>query len=354
MKFTLRAAIVVAVFCAVSANVTVPLKRKRIVNEYINTQYVGEIAVGQQTFEVVFDTSSYNLVLPCESCLSPACQCPGTAKYQKTSNTKCGPSNEVVSVPILDTGCAKGTQASDCLNISSLYAPEQGFVLATDISIEICILGADGVAGLGRPGSGKAAFNQPTVFETFVNLHEIECVFTIHHARLPNGDHYGVITFGGVIESYYTGEFTCVPLVDDSTWNFKLDFLRVGNDDVITDAIAFIDSSKNVVVGPTLEINKINEALGCTNTVISDINICQFDCSQLGLVPDVIFGIGEKNFNISAEYHVQQNGDVCYSGFSPCNETNVYHIGDFFIDHYLPKFDSGNKRMGFAISTENL
>lgn len=47
-------------------------------------------------------------------------------------------------------------------------------------------------------------------------------------------------------------------------------------------------------------------------------------------------------------------GDVCYSGFSPCNETNVYHIGDFFIDHYLPKFDSGNKRMGFAISTENL
>jgi hypothetical protein len=67
--------------------------------------------------------------------------------------------------------------------ISSLYAPEQGFILAKDISIEVCILGADGVAGLGRPKSGNAAFNMPTVFETFVDLQEIKNVFTIHHAR---------------------------------------------------------------------------------------------------------------------------------------------------------------------------
>lgn len=50
----------------------------------------------------------------------------------------------------------------------------------------------------------------------------------------------------------------------------------------------------------------------------------QFDCSQLGLVPDVIFGIGEKNFNISAEYHVQQNvSDDCLSSlellYAYCN-----------------------------------
>lgn len=38
------------------------------------TQYVGQISVGQQSFEVVFDTSSYNLVLPSESCLSLACR----------------------------------------------------------------------------------------------------------------------------------------------------------------------------------------------------------------------------------------------------------------------------------------
>jgi hypothetical protein len=67
--------------------------------------------------------------------------------------------------------------------ISTLNAPEQGFVLATDISPEICFLQADGVAGLGRPKSGRAAFNLPTVLETFVNLGEIDGVFSIYHAR---------------------------------------------------------------------------------------------------------------------------------------------------------------------------
>jgi hypothetical protein len=64
-----------------------------------------------------------------------------------------------------------------------LYAPEQGFILAGDISTEVCILGADGVAGLGRPKSGNAAFDLTTVFETFVNLTEIRSLFTIHHNR---------------------------------------------------------------------------------------------------------------------------------------------------------------------------
>jgi hypothetical protein len=67
--------------------------------------------------------------------------------------------------------------------IRALIAPSQGFVLATDISLELCILQADGVAGMGRPKSGKAAFNLPTVFETFVNREEIDGIFSFHHAR---------------------------------------------------------------------------------------------------------------------------------------------------------------------------
>jgi hypothetical protein len=67
--------------------------------------------------------------------------------------------------------------------IRTLAAPDQGFVLATDVSVELCILRADGVAGMGRPRSGKAAFNLPTVFETFVNREEIDGVFSFHHAR---------------------------------------------------------------------------------------------------------------------------------------------------------------------------
>jgi hypothetical protein len=67
--------------------------------------------------------------------------------------------------------------------IRTLIAPNQGFVLATDVSVQLCLLGADGVAGMGRPKSGKAAFNLPTVFETFIDQGEIDGVFSFHHAR---------------------------------------------------------------------------------------------------------------------------------------------------------------------------
>jgi hypothetical protein len=41
--------------------------------------------------------------------------------------------------------------------------------------------------------------------------------------RLANGEHYGEITLGGVITSYYTGQITYVPLLDSTTWDFKID-----------------------------------------------------------------------------------------------------------------------------------
>ena len=69
------------------------------------------------------------------------------------------------------------------LQIRTLTAPNQGFVLATDVSVQLCILGADGVAGMGRPRSGRAAFDLPTVFETFTDRGEIVGIFSFHHAR---------------------------------------------------------------------------------------------------------------------------------------------------------------------------
>jgi hypothetical protein len=41
----------------------------------------------------------------------------------------------------------------------------------------------------------------------------------------------------------------------------------------------------------------------------------QFNCNQIGFLPDVTFVIGGTNFNISAEYHVQQNVSDDYLNF---------------------------------------
>jgi hypothetical protein len=51
--------------------------------------------------------------------------------------------------------------------------------------------------------------------------------------------------------------------------------LKVGNEETVNNTRGFIDSSKSVIVGPTAEINKINEKLGCTNGLQGSANICK-------------------------------------------------------------------------------
>ena len=41
---------------------------------FTQTHYVGDLSIGDQDFEVVFDTSSYNLVVASDSCISQGCR----------------------------------------------------------------------------------------------------------------------------------------------------------------------------------------------------------------------------------------------------------------------------------------
>jgi hypothetical protein len=51
--------------------------------------------------------------------------------------------------------------------------------------------------------------------------------------------------------------------------------IKVGNEEVVNNTRAFIDSSKSAVVGPTAEINKINGNLGCTESLQGSSNVCK-------------------------------------------------------------------------------
>lgn len=351
MTFLIQSAFVAlaAISAVLCDPVVVPLQKRAPVEEYINTQYVGPVQLGNQYFLCVFDTSSYTTVIPSASCVSGGCNCANVHKYYSNKPV----SNNVASVPILGSGYANGSEAHDYIAVSTLNATNQGLLLADDISNDICSLGADCVIGLGRPKSGRAAFNLPTVMENFVNQDNIANSFSFHHGRYPDGQHRGVLVLGGTIPAYYRGDFTYVPLVDKDTWNFKVDSISVGNEVIATDQLAFVDSSKYVITGPAEEIKKINDRLGCTNKVIGSRTLCVFDCDKLDNVPSVTFTIGGVAFNISSTYHIQQNGDLCYSGFQ-YSAGKCFHFGDFFMDNYYGEFDDQNKRMGFAKSVEEL
>ncbi|XP_069696623.1 aspartic protease Bla g 2-like [Periplaneta americana] len=353
MTFLIQSAFVAlaAISAVLCDPVVVPLQKREPVEEYINTQYVGPVQLGNQYFLFIFDTSSYTTVVPSASCVSGGCNCVNVHKYYSNQPV----SNNVASVKILGSGYASGSEAHDYIAISTLNATNQGFLLADDISTDVCALGADGVIALGRPKSGRAAFDLPSVMENFADQDNIANSFSFHHGRYPDGQHRGVLVLGGTIPAYYTGEFTYVPFVDNESWNFKVDSVSVGNEVIATDKLAFVDSSKYVITGPSKLITIINNILGCSNKVKGARTLCVFDCDKLDNVPSVTFTIGGVAHNISSTYHIQQNGDVCYSGFQDSDEgDDVIHLGDFFTDNYYGEFDADNNRMGIAKSVEEL
>lgn len=346
---------IITVFLAVAAVAPQELPRVplyKLVHLFINTQYAGITRIGNQDFLLVFDTTSCNIVVASQECVGGACVCPSLQRYF-SPNTKYITDGEN-QVNFFDTGKAIGRGIEAPVTIANLTSPNQGIILADELSQDVCILSADGVVGIAPPAC-LSPLKTKTVFENFFDEGLINETFSIHHARFEDGEHFGEIIFGGSDKRYYEGEFTYAPLIADDTWQFRLDGVKIGDKTVAPAGTpAIIDSSKAIIVGPKAYVNPINEAIGCVVERTTTRRICKLDCSKVSSLPDVTFVISGKNFNISSEYYIQQNGNLCYSGFQPCGHSDHFFIGDFFVDHYYSEFNYQKKAMGFAPSIESV
>ncbi|KAJ9593257.1 hypothetical protein L9F63_015203 [Diploptera punctata] len=317
--------------------VTVPLT-KNLFHEFINTQYAGSVDIGSQSFLLVFDTSSPNVIIPSQQCIGGSCSCVSTDKYVGSKRGNGRP----ITVNYFDCSSATGNIITETLTIVSLNSSNQGIILADQIDMAICTLAASGVVGLAPPPA-KHSSGLETVMANFADQDSIPNVFSVHHARYPDGEHFGELILGGSDTTYISGNFTSVPLADDSSWKFKLDQVLIGETNVADDnTLGFVDTSKAIIMGPDSQIDQINNEIGCTSRRIGDNNLCELSCDDTDNLPEFAFIISGKTFNISAEYYVQRNGDICYSGFMP-NGQDYYMIGDFFIDNYYSEFNWDEK-----------
>nr|AAK77545.1 inactive aspartic protease Lma-p54 [Rhyparobia maderae] len=335
-----------AVLSTVSAH-SVPL-RKRVVAQFINTQYAGTVGADKGNYLLVFDSGSPYILLASQECLGGACDCASTQKYVGQGN----PNAKSITVTYFDTESATGKPTNASVTIANLTSPHQGIILVDEIGYALCTLTASGVVGLAPP----TAATQPgfeTVVDSFATEGLIANVFSVHHARYPDGEHFGELVLGGVNSKFVVGDFTSAKLQEPDSWKIKLDQVLIGDKNVADDnTLGFVDTSKAIILGPKAQVDEINEEIGCTPTTIGSTEYCELDCSQTSQLPEFTFVISGTNFNISAEYYIQRNGDLCYSGFMP-SSLGYYMIGDFFIDHYYTVYNWEKKEMQFAIARED-
>jgi len=88
-----------------------------------------------------------------------------------------------------------------------------------------------------------------------------EPIFAFYLNRNAGGD--GELLLGGVDTAHYTGDFSFVPLSNETYWEFKMDGVAVGAQQFCADGCkAIADSGTSLLAGPADAVKTINEAIG--------------------------------------------------------------------------------------------
>lgn len=157
----------------------------------------------------------------------------------------------------------------------------------------------------------------------------------------------GEITFGGVNEDRYTGEFTYLPLTELHQWRFKMDGVKLGHHKVcISGCQAIADSGSSDIIGPKHEIEQFYEQIG----VRHHHGEVLVDCEKVPNLPKMVFTLNGKEFEISGEDYIIRFGrDKCRVMLKGKGGGRYQWIlGDVFMRQYYTKFDFGNQQIGFA------
>ncbi|XP_058859935.1 pepsin A-like [Acipenser ruthenus] len=313
---------------------------------YMDMSYFGVISIGTppQSFKVIFDTGSSNLWVPSVYCNSYACT--NHKKYDPSASSTYHATNQYISIQY-GTGSMTGFLAYDTVNVAGISDPNQIFALSTtEPGSFLYYAQFDGILGLAFPSmaSGKAT----PVFDNMMNQGLLsQDLFSFYLS--PNSQSGSVVTFGGIDESYFTGNINWVPLTSETYWQIKVDYIQVNGQTVACaqSCQAIVDTGTSLIAGPSGPIATIQSAVGASTGI---------SCQNVPSMPDVIIGINGVQYTLPPSAYIleeQFNGEIlCNVGIQgmdiPTQNGELWILGDVFIRQYYSIFDRDNNRVGLA------
>eukprot|EP00929_Paragymnodinium_shiwhaense_P001031 TRINITY_DN101251_c0_g1_i1.p2 TRINITY_DN101251_c0_g1~~TRINITY_DN101251_c0_g1_i1.p2 ORF type:complete len:440 (+),score=123.86 TRINITY_DN101251_c0_g1_i1:89-1408(+) len=316
------------------------------------TAYYGQVEVGnpRQSFTVVFDTGSGNLMLPSTYCQTQACTMHKRFDPKKSSTlediqadgsvSKKGGARDEITVTF-GTGEISGVFMRDDVCIGGLCANVH-FVGATQESNDpFTSFQFDGVLGLALPEmaqgpefsvmdnlvSGKAL--RDPVFSVFLSDSDMEA---------------SEITFGGLKEEHMASKMFYMPVSRKTGyWQVQIEDITINNkkQSLCSDCQVAVDTGTSQLAGPTDVIN----------TLSGKLNV-QSDCSNFDSLPDLGFVMGENILNLKPDDYVDKGPNGCEVSLMsldvPPPNGPLFVFGDPFLRKYYTTYDRANNRVGFA------
>merc|ERR1719440_87918 len=323
------------------------------------SEYYGQVSVGSpaQTFTVVFDTGSGNLLLPSKECVDEACtshkrfdSALSATALQVTDadhpDEKVGAdgSRDVVTITF-GTGEVSGVYVRDnvCLGAGDICC-QANFVTATEESDEpFSLVPFDGILGLSLPQMAEGP--------TFSLLDQL-----LHAGVLEEGmfsvffggeGEQSEITFGTYKREQMATEIFWAPVTVPGYWQVAMDDITVENKRLAlcssTKCQVAVDTGTSLLAGPS----------DIVSTLVEKLQVAD-DCSNLQSLPDLGFIVGDHILNLKPEDYVSENSERCSVGLMsldiPPPKGPLFIFGDPFLRKYYTVYDRQNMRVGFALA----
>jgi len=232
-----------------------------------DAQYYGPITLGNppQTFQVLFDTGSSNLWVPSSECPIYVLSCDLHAEYNHGKSGTYVANGTKFAIQY-GSGAASGFISQDNLGISGATVKRQQFAEITDEpGIAFLAASFDGVLGLAFD-SISVDHVTPVWYNLLSQGIISQPVFSFWLNRDPNAPagQGGELVLGGSNPLHYKGNFTYVPLMSETYWEFPVDSIGVGGVTYCRACKAVADSGTSLLAGPTAIVKQINEQIGAT------------------------------------------------------------------------------------------
>ena len=325
-----------------------------VLSDVMNAQYFGEIGIGTppQMFRVIFDTGSSNLWVPSKHCgwLNFACKL--HRKYKDSASSSFAKNGTAFAIQY-GTGSLSGYISKDNVLMGDMTVKAQLFAEAiNEPGMTFIAAKFDGILGMGFPTI--AVTGATPVFNNMIDQGLVEePVFAFWLNRELGAEKGGEMTLGGVDKDHYTGNITWAPVTMSAYWEFHVDSILLGSEDLCAGGCnAIADTGTSMITGPTKMVKKIAEI----TEAISIKGISMVNCTKISSFPTITLTISGTKFTLSPQQYVLQVTEFgqtqCLLGIMgmdiPPPAGPLWILGDVFHGPYYTVYDMGNKRVGFA------
>ncbi|CAG8458402.1 27992_t:CDS:2, partial [Racocetra persica] len=322
-----------------------------LTDEGKDAAYFGLISIGNQNFNVTYDTGSLDLWVPDISC--PTSICGSHNRFDPSKSSTFQPSKNNFSLPYGipgDNQTVSGYEGQDTVKLGDISVTQQTVGLAVINPFQDQI--EDGILGLGPVN--VEGFKVNGVMQSIKEQHKLSKNIIGFHLAKERKDSRDVsfMTLGGVNQKAVVGS------IEYNTANVTLGYWLIALKDVKVDgnSLGFRSSAFSAVIDTGTSL--IYGVPAIVDLLHANIPGAMFYQQQFWVVPCgtksvVSFTFESGSYSIDPSELVvktNQSDEICISGIQR-NTANFWLIGDVFLTNVFSVFDFDNYQVGFAQTT---